>query len=228
MTDDTDALAAYGGTTRLFALPNLVFFPSAVQPLHVFETRYRQMVADALAGDRLISLVLLRPGWECDYEGNPAVHPTACVGRIVADQELPDGRYNLLLRGLARVRVEAEVPAGKLYRVARAPLLTEGNGLSIEELTAHRRALSDLILPRFEGAPLAVQLRELFESELALGQLCDILSFALPLPTEVKQRLLDEAGVGRRAEVLRQQFRPAHAYLAPQPGRRFPPEFSAN
>src|SRR5436853_468650 len=102
MNDDQYILANFPGRARLFPLPNLVLFPHVVQPLHVFEPRYRQMTADALADDRLITLVLLKPGWEDAGNKPPAVHPVACLGRVVADQLLPDGRYNLLLRGLSR------------------------------------------------------------------------------------------------------------------------------
>src|SRR5437763_9199059 len=94
---------------RLFPLPNVVLFPHVMLPLHIFEPRYRQMTADALAGDRLLALVLLRPGWEADYEGRPLLHAMACLGKIVADQRLPDGRYNLLLRGLCRGRLVNEM-----------------------------------------------------------------------------------------------------------------------
>ena len=62
MSDDFSPLAGFAGTARLFPLPNLVFFPQVMQPLHIFEPRYRQMTADALAGDRLIALVLLTAG----------------------------------------------------------------------------------------------------------------------------------------------------------------------
>src|SRR5271163_2101154 len=110
MNEDKAALQEFKGTARLFPLPNLVFFPHAMQPLHIFEPRYRQMTADALAGDRLIALVLPRPGWEADNTGRPALHPVACVGRILAEQRLSDGRYNILLRGLSRVRIIDEVP----------------------------------------------------------------------------------------------------------------------
>src|SRR5574339_310094 len=95
--DQTMVPRDFEGTARLFPLPNLVLFPHVVQPLHVFEPRYRQMTVDALAGDRLIALVLLKPGWEAEYEGRPGIYPVACLGRLVADQKLPDGRYNLHL-----------------------------------------------------------------------------------------------------------------------------------
>src|SRR5262249_15891298 len=75
-----------------------------------FEPRYRQMTADALAGDRLIGLTLLQPGWEDEYEGRPAVHSVACLGRVVADQLLPDGRYNLLLPRISPLRLLHQAP----------------------------------------------------------------------------------------------------------------------
>src|SRR5215510_11390422 len=102
MSEAFSPLAGFTGTARLFPLPNLVFFPHVMQPLHIFEPRYRQMTADALAGDRLIALVLPTPGWEADYAGRPAIHPVVCLGQVVTEQRLEDGRYNLLLRGLTR------------------------------------------------------------------------------------------------------------------------------
>ena len=105
MNEDQAALAEFNGVARLFPLPNLVLFPQALQPLHIFEPRYRQLTADALIDDRLLALVLLKPGWEQNYEQTPAIFPVACLGRIVADQLMPDGRSNLLVRGLSRVRI---------------------------------------------------------------------------------------------------------------------------
>src|SRR5882724_1016968 len=109
MSDDLEALTQFKGMARLFPLPNLVCFPQVVQPLHIFEPRYRAMTADALDGDKRIALVLPKPGWEADYEGRPAVHRVACLGKIVADQKLADGRYNLLLRGTTRIRIVEEI-----------------------------------------------------------------------------------------------------------------------
>ena len=89
----------------VFPLPNVVLFPGVVCPLHVFEPRYREMVTDVLAGERLIALALLRPGWEAEYEGAPAVHEVACVGRVAAAEPLRDGRFNILVQGEERVRI---------------------------------------------------------------------------------------------------------------------------
>src|SRR5438132_13243727 len=114
MNDDLAALEGFSGTARLFPLPNLVLFPHVIQPLHVFEPRYRQMTADALDGDRLIAIVLPRPGWEYHYAGSPEIYSVATLGTIVADQKLDDGRYNILLRGLSRIHLSHEIPHGKL------------------------------------------------------------------------------------------------------------------
>ena len=92
----------------LFPLPNVVLFPNVFLPLHIFEPRYREMVADALAGDRMIGMVLLRPGWEHDYDGRPPVYPIGCSGVITHVERLPDGRYNIVLRGLERFRILEE------------------------------------------------------------------------------------------------------------------------
>src|SRR5262245_48241827 len=142
MNDDAQALANFPGTARLFPLPNLVLFPHVVQPLHVFEPRYRRMTADALAGDRLIALTLLKPGWEEEYDARPAVHPVACLGRVVADQLLSDGKYNLLLRGVSRVRLLGEVPDGRPYRTARAELLGDGPLPGLSEAKRLRKELA--------------------------------------------------------------------------------------
>src|SRR5689334_21904912 len=92
----------------LFPLPNVVLFPGVFLPLHIFEPRYRELVADALTGDRLIGMVLLRPGWEADYQGRPAVFPIGCSGVITHVEQLENGRYNIVLRGVERFRILEE------------------------------------------------------------------------------------------------------------------------
>jgi Lon protease-like protein len=108
----------------LFPLPNVVLFPNVFLPLHVFEARYREMVADALQGDRLVGMVLLRPGWEHGYEGRPAVFPVGCVGVITHVEQLDSGRYNIVLRGVERFRILAEDHA-RSYRSAVIEVLPE-------------------------------------------------------------------------------------------------------
>ena len=231
MTDDQLALARFPGLARLFPLPNLVFFPQVVQALHVFEPRYRQMMADALAGDNLIALVALRDDWEQTYDGQPEVEPIACLGRITQHEILPDGRYTLRLRGLARVRLIEEVPSDKLYRVARAEPLPDVIPADLKQLTSLRRKLSDVVLPRFEVAgPAHRHLTELFAGEMPLGTLCDMLAYALPLEQELKQTLLGEPHVTLRADLLMNALRldPGDDPFDAEPARKFPPDFSPN
>jgi Lon protease-like protein len=228
MNDDQLALENFPGAARLFPLPNLVLFPHVVQPLHIFEPRYRQMTADTLTGDRLIALVLLKPGWEEDYDGRPAVHPVACLGRVVADQLLPDGRYNLLVRGLSRARLLGEAADDKPYRTARAELLSDEPPVELTEAKRLRQALAERVLPRFAAGSARDQLRELFRGELLLGALCDILAFALPLPIEQKQALLEELRVSQRAEHLLGLLDTLTPSAPDGPDRKFPPDFSSN
>ena len=76
----------------LFPLPNVVLFPDVCLPLHIFEPRYRQMLAHALHGDRLIGMVLLKPGDAADYDGQPPVYEIGCAGLITFAERLDDGR----------------------------------------------------------------------------------------------------------------------------------------
>src|SRR5262245_57863341 len=147
MNDESDPLEGFRGVARLFPLPNLVLFPSVVQPLHVFEPRYRAMMADALDDDRLLALVLLQPGWEEEYQQRPPIHPVAVLGRVFNEELLPDGKYNLLLHGLRRIRIQEELPADKLYREARVRLLEDIPLTSTAEEHDLRGQLRDL-LPR--------------------------------------------------------------------------------
>ena len=105
----------------LFPLPNVVLFPTVFLPLHVFEPRYRELVTDALASDRLIGMVLLRPGWERDYEGRPPVYPVGCSGVITHVERLADGRFNIVLRGVERFRIVREDQARPYRRAAIEP-----------------------------------------------------------------------------------------------------------
>lgn len=221
-------LSDFNGKARLFPLPNLVFFPHVMQPLHIFEPRYRQMTADALAGDHFIALVLPTPGWEQDYASAPALHSVACLGRIIAEQQLDDGRFNILLRGIARLRVVKEIASKKLYRIARTELL-EDVPLVDEGLESYwRQTLIEKAPTWFPNqSEIADQFGKLLESDLELGTLCDIITFALPLDAEFKQSLLEELRVAARLQVLH-DFLEGSKAVKEQSDRKFPPDFSVN
>ena len=169
-------------------------------------------------------MVLLKPGWEPDYDRRPPIEPVACLGRISHWEKLPDGRYNLRLRGIARLKIDAEVPdAAKQYRLARGPLILDVVPPELASLTALRRELREVVLARFTaGGTAHPQLAALFDGDTPLGEVCDLLAYSLPLSLELKQRLLGEAEVAARAEVLRA------ALDFPRSDRGFPPVFSPN
>jgi Lon protease-like protein len=102
---------------RLFPLPEVVLLPGTLLPLHIFESRYRAMVADSLEGDRLIGMAMLEPGWE-EAGDAPRIHRVGGAGEIVESEKLPDGRYNILLEGRFRYRVVHEEDTATPYRVA--------------------------------------------------------------------------------------------------------------
>ena len=111
-------------TIPIFPLQDVMLFPQLTRPLHIFEPRYRDMVADALEGDRLIGMVLLEPGHEAEYEGRPPVYPVGSAGIITTVEELPDGGYNILLRGLTKFRITGE-DQSRSYRLAHVEAIPE-------------------------------------------------------------------------------------------------------
>ena len=137
----------------IFPLPTVVLFPNVFLPLHIFEPRYRQMVGDALAGDRMIGMVLLRPGFEERYEDTPPVYPVGCAGLMTHSERLPDGRYNIVLRGLERFRIvgEESPTSSVLYRRALIAALPENDGASSESLRTERQRLEALLAPFLSG-----------------------------------------------------------------------------
>ncbi|MGH7393154.1 MAG: LON peptidase substrate-binding domain-containing protein, partial [Candidatus Rokuibacteriota bacterium] len=109
----------------VFPLPDVTLFPHAPLPLHIFEARYRAMVSDALARDRRLCVARLEPGWEAAYNGKPPVAAIAGAGEIASWERLPTGRYNIVVRGQWRVRIERELPTDTLYRVMRVRRLAD-------------------------------------------------------------------------------------------------------
>jgi len=220
----------FSGTARLFPLPNLVLFPHVMQPLHVFEPRYRDLLREALAGDRLITMAILEPGWEKDYEGRPAVFPMGCLGKVAAHHHLKDGGSNLLLYGLCRARLVEEMPPTKTFREARAQLCEDS---CTAEDAAARPALQQRlretflrILPRMPQAQ--EQWDHVLGSDISLGALTDIIGYVLDIGAVEKRRLLAEVNVRRRAEQLLEHLA---ALGSPSSAARLPdflPGFSAN
>ncbi len=137
----------------IFPLPNVVLFPSTLLPLHIFEPRYRAMVEDALDGERLIGMVMLRPGWEPDYEGAPRVYPVGCAGFITHAEPLADGRYNIILRGTQKFRIDAERYAREgvqRYRVGKIESIRESTAGSVSAVQQARQKLEKLLARKLQ------------------------------------------------------------------------------
>jgi ATP-dependent Lon protease len=228
--------ARFTGDVRLFPLPDLVMFPHVVQPLHIFEPRYRDMLNDALDGDGLLAMSVLAPGWETDYEGRPALLPHVCVGKVVTHHRLDDGRYNLMLLGMRRGRIIAERPATRSFREAEIVIMedvypdagdADRERVQLAVAKAFQRTLPMANEAKCEGA-----LQELLSSDVPLGVLTDLASFALPLKTKLKCELLAEVNVDRRARLLLDAMGEPIAKSPAVPGVKqslgYPPRFSSN
>lgn len=183
----------------LFPLPTVVLFPGVFLPLHIFEPRYRAMVADALASDRLIGMTLLRDGWENDYDGRPAVYPIGCSGVITHCEQLADGRYNIILRGVERFRIVEEDHA-RPYRRALAQPLAERDLAAQDRLLlrAHRARLEALLAPSEVAAGLDPRTAGAMSDEDLVHALAQYLDLA---PIE-KQALLEQPDVVARGQAL--------------------------
>jgi Lon protease-like protein len=230
MDDDLD-LRQFSNRTRLFPLPGVVLFPHAVLPLHIFEPRYRQMTEDALASDKLVTIVLLRDPTrgKADTLGSPPVETVGCLGRILQHERLPGGRFNFLLLGRKRVRLTRELQAGKLYRVAEVEVVEDRyNGLPEEPKRGELIRLFRRALER-QGR-LEPDLATLLDTEVPLGVLTDIMAHALGLPPDAKQRLLAEPAVHPRADRLLAILKRTDGGDpgASSGGWPFPPSFSVN
>jgi hypothetical protein len=168
----------------LFPLPDAVLFPKMPLPLHVFEPRYRKMVADVLKGHRTIGMVLLRPGWEAAYEGRPDVFPVGCAGRLEQCDPLADGRFNIVLRGVARFRVLQE-HGGEPYRLASVRPLADVAG-DKDVLEPRRKRALEALGRAPDGPALLVT-----QAEIPDDVFVNALSQSIPLTPIERQSLLD-------------------------------------
>ena len=178
----------------IFPLPNVVLFPNVFLPLHVFEPRYREMVRDALAGDRLIGMVLLRDAG-ASATAPPPVYPVGCAGLIAHRERLRDGRFNIVLRGLHKFRILVEDHA-RSYRRARVETIAEpaaGAGLR-----AARRRIERLLERRLDLPGSNSKL----PSGMGDADLVNALSQYLEFDPLEKQALLERDGPLERCRSL--------------------------
>ena len=185
-------------TIPIFPLPNVVLFPNVFLPLHIFEPRYREMVAEALTGDRIIGMALLRPGWEGDYEGRPPVYSIGCAGLITFSEQHDDGRYNIVLRGMQKFRITGE-DHSRSYRIAAVePVAEEVTAEDREIVRSERRRLEALLVPQPAGRGVDSKVPPSMSDE----DLVNALAQYLDLEPVEKQALLEREGLVARCRSL--------------------------
>ena len=257
LSDVTRLPEDFDGRVRLFPLPNLILFPHAMQPLHVFEPRYCEMLAESLATDRLIAMAtitdgvagtgnLMGPSNSADATA-PAIAPIVCLGRIVSHAELEGDRHNILLVGTQRARIKRELDAGRTFRIAEVDVLHD---LYPPTGADQRLLLKQELLDAFAAiippsADVQKNLHELMAGQMGLGPITDIISYTLPFGAEEKLGLLGQPDVDDRARDLVRLLRSGKIKLhsvsveeqstsedpgggGPQGPDRFPPPFSVN
>jgi len=174
----------------LFPLPSVVLLPAGVLPLHVFEARYCKLVEDALAGNQLIGIPQLAPGWEPLYHAEPPIHTVFGLGRILNHEVLDGDRYNILVEGLARVRLVEEHLTYDGYRQAKVELLNNKNGENVEIDRATRKV--KLALGQLVGLhPKMRTLSPLLEIRIEPLALADTLVHALMVEPDDRQAYIE-------------------------------------
>jgi Lon protease-like protein len=180
----------------LFPLPETSLFPGVSRPFLIYEPRSREMIADALKGNRIIGMVRLRPGFEKNYEGRPPIYDIGCAGTIEEYEQLSDGRYVILLRGLATFRIVTE-DQRKPYRLARIEAIPE-------LLKDEDRATLSTLRNRVEKAlvtllPLGVDPPD---PSLEDDEFVNIVAQNFGMPEATRQDLLERNNVLERARAL--------------------------
>jgi Lon protease-like protein len=190
----------------IFPLEDATLFPSASRALHIFEPRYRAMVADALKGDRVIGMVTLKPGYERNYDGRPPIFAIGCAGVITDVEELPDGRFNIVLRGTLKFRVSAE-EEGRPYRLARVEAVPERlDGAGATTLHESRQRL-EVLVSAGSGSKIP--------PDLADEEVINSLALYVPLDPPERQALLELKDALARSQALIKLLE----LIAPRPRR---------
>lgn len=195
-----DPLEDFSGKMPIFPLPNVVFFPHTFLPLHIFEERYRAMVADAANGEKLICMALLKPGYEDDYEGSPPIHTVGTVGFMPMKKDHADGTSDILLVGIDKVKIK-EITSDTPYRMAEVEILYDVVGESDPE------ALQEKIFQQFNvlnDDNLLSAATQFFSEGLDFEMAVNLVISHLEIEGEEKQKLLELGDLSLRAKVLLQ------------------------
>jgi hypothetical protein len=183
----------------IFPLPRLVFFPGTALPLHLFEPRYQRMIEDCLRQGGGLAVTMLEPGHEAEYDMQPPMKSVGCVGRVMVHEKLPDGRFNVVVQGLSRVRLEEHPMAGRPYRRGRAvPLDDEGTAEPTQRAALLSCASAVVVAVRRTHPEFTLHL----DPHLAASVLTDTVADGLVADANVRQRVLETLNVPARLDLV--------------------------
>lgn len=207
----------FSGEVRLFPLPEVVFFPCNALPLHIFESRYREMMEDAVKGDKLIAIATLIPGFQDDYYSRPPVFPHVCIGHASMYEQDDEGKYNLILYGIKRAIIQSEITPVRAYRRATVKVLEDD---PIKEDAAEMGAeLAEALTNTFSDIDdLAASY---ISGKLPIGVFTDVVGYLFRFDYKFKMRLLADLDASHRAKLLIQALETTD-FSSP------PPDFSDN
>lgn len=187
----------------LFPLPNVVLFPKMVLPLHIFEPRYRALIKDVLAGEGVFGIPLLKPGYETAYDGRPEIHSILGYGSVQQSETLPDGKYNILIKGVGRARIRQELRSDQPYRIAEVEEMPDAPCANPAQLLLKIKRVRQHFLPLL---PLYHALPQDFRETLSKLEdpemFCHLLSMHLIENSEERQHLLESPSLEDRIAAL--------------------------
>ena len=186
----------------LFPLPNAVLFPKTPMPLFIFEDRYRTMVREVIAGSGELVIALMREGLEFKQTGISAVHSVACLGKIDNYEELEDGKYNIVVVGLRRVRLMRIVEHSP-YRLVEVEMLEDTESSDHSEEIVQRQSHLGGLFSKFTELAAGMQPQAMdLMPQLDFESLVNMVAMTLNLPIEQKQALLEIDAPSLRCDML--------------------------
>lgn len=200
----------------LFPLPHVVLFPRAVLPLHIFEPRYRTMLADALSTHSSLAVPLVAPGGQLDAANNPRICRIAGAGAIIEHHMLADGRSNVVLHGVARIEIE-ELPFVPPYRRAKGKILhdihTPVKSADRTALLAEASAFAAEVYKRDPNFSFRLP------PSLEPGAIADVCAHSLVIDSAARQRILEQLDVAERVKMVLEELVIQHGALLKEGGR---------
>lgn len=195
-------LDGFPRSVPVFPLAEVVLFPGALLPLHIFEKRYQAMVKDVLAGDKLIAIALLQQCSKAEYEERPPFHDTVCIGQVIHHEALPKGRSNIALLGLS-AGIARPVDGPEPYRTAQVDLLADRFDADAAEFDGKlRQAFAEAVPGGGDVDGLREQLLEFLAAEDVPAALLNTCALTAPLQASEKLELLETRSVSARLDRL--------------------------